>query len=604
MTDYSIYIGFEHLHRLHTCASLSFDVETLQLQPEYGKLRLIQFGCTARKMIVVVDMFEASESDLYALTCFFDTPRFWTAHNAVFDLGWLQEYGWYPKNDVRCTMIGSKLLNNGMPNVRHGLKDVVKRYLDVDLDKTEQKSDWSGDLTESQICYAAKDVEMLCEFEAEMCRELVQQGLGKAYSLECRALPALAAMNRTGLPFDREQLQQVEKDYAKDVENISREFYLELDDALPREAKLPRDPDGSFNLRARDSGSVRAGTKKFAGFNIASPKQLLEKLTLVLGYAPEDPKTQKPSASRMALKEYAAEHSVISTYLDYKRAEKRRQMVVSLPEHQSPDGFIRASFWQLGAETGRMACSKPNLQQIPRDQQFREAVVAPAGWKLVNADFSQMELRLLAVETGDENMCTAFIDGEDLHTVTAEALVSDRQVAKSANFGLAYGSGAKGLRNYAAGMGVRLSLEEASQVREQWLNTYSGVREWHRKLGRLSDKTQGQMPSIRVRESAFRRYLVGDMNRLTIRANTPIQGAGAAILKKALGSLWKQMQGNDNVKLCGAVHDEILLLVREGLEDEWAHILKTCMEAAEATWLGDVPAIADVKVGSCWAETH
>ena len=279
-------------------------------------------------------------------------------------------------------------------------------------------------------------------------------------------------------------------------------------------------------------------------------------------------------------------------------------MVVSLLEHQSPDGFIRASFWQLGAETGRMTCSKPNLQQIPRDQQFREAVVAPAGWKLVNADFSQMELRLLAVETGDENMCTAFIDGEDLHTVTAEALVSDRQVAKSANFGLAYGSGAKGLRNYAAGMGVRLSLEEASQVREQWLNTYSGVREWHRKLGRLSDKTQGQMPSIRVRESAFRRYLVGDMNRLTIRANTPIQGAGAAILKKALGSLWKQMQGNDNVKLCGAVHDEILLLVREGLEDEWAHILKTCMEAAEATWLGDVPAIADVKVGSCWAETH
>ena len=107
------------------------------------------------------------------------------------------------------------------------------------------------------------------------------------------------------LPWDRSKLLEVEKDYEKDIENLGREFHLELDEALPEGEKLPRDPDGSFNLRPRTTGSVRLGTKQFAGFNIGSPKQLLEKLTLVLGETPLDPKKRTPSASRQALREYA-----------------------------------------------------------------------------------------------------------------------------------------------------------------------------------------------------------------------------------------------------------------------------------------------------------
>ncbi len=605
MTDYKTFIGIDHLEKLNTCTSLSFDTETLQLQPEVGKLRLLQFGSTARKIIVVVDLFQTSEKDLEKLDLFFSNgPRFWLCHNAVFDCGWAQVYGWHLRGEIRCSMLASTLLNNGMPNMRHGLAPVVKRYLNIELDKEEQRSDWSGELTDAQIRYAAKDVEVLCELDAPIHQNIAQAGLSAAYSLECRALPGMASMRNNGLPFDHAALQGIEVDYEKDIINLGREFHLELDDALPREQKLPRNDDGTFNLRARTTGSVRLGTKQYAGFNISSPKQLLEKITLVLGETPIDAKTQKPSASRTALREYAGNHNVVATYLQWKKAEKRRQMGVSLLKHQSPDGFVRASYWQLGAATGRMTCSDPNLQQVPRDAQFRESVVAPEGWMFVRADFSQMELRLLAVVAQDENMCNAFIEGKDLHTVTAEALGCDRQIAKSANFGLAYGSSAQGLRNYAAGMGVSITLQEATAVREQWLDTYYGVRAWHRKLATESDKTAGQLPAIHVPVSRLRRFLPGDINRLTIRANTPVQGAGAAILKCAIGSLWKHLQGSDEAKLCACIHDEVLLLVRTGQEEKWMQTLKVAMESAEAKWLGEVPAVADVKTGPTWAACH
>ena len=602
---YTTYLGFEHLEKLSTATSLSFDAETTGLKPEVGGLRLLQFGSASRQIVVVVDLFAASEEELAQLDLFFaNGNRFWTAHNAVFDLGWLQAYGWHPRGEVRCTMLASKLLNNGMPNLKHGLAAVAKRYLDIDVDKEQQRSDWSAELTEAQIRYAAKDVEILCELDAPMHQQIAQAGLSGAYSLECRALQGMASMANNGLPFSRDALQGIEVDYEKDIENLGREFHLELDEALPREAKLPRNEDGTFNLRARESGSIRLGTKQFAGFNIGSPKQLLEKMTLVLGETPIDAKTQKPSASRTALREYAGNHSVVATYLQWKKAEKRRQMVASLLKHQSPDGFVRSSYWQLGAETGRMTCSDPNLQQVPRDAQFRESVIAPEGWSFIGADFSQMELRLLAVVAKDENMCTAFMEGQDLHSVTSEALGCERQISKSANFGLAYGSGAKGLRNYAAGMGVQITLQEATSVREQWLDTYYGVRAWHRRLARESDKTAGQMASIRVPVTGLRRFLPGDMNRLTVRANTPIQGAGAAILKCAIGSLWKHLQGSEEAKLCAAIHDELLLLVRKGQEEKWMEVLRVAMESAEAKWLGAVPAVADVKTGDSWAACH
>ena len=131
-----------------------------------------------------------------------------------------------------------------------------------------------------------------------------------------------------------------------------------------------------------------------------------------MGGEPPRDANGKPSASRQALRSYAADHEVIQIYLEWKRCEKRRQMIESIQEKMDDIGFVRASYMQLGAGQGRMSCIKPNNQQIPRDKQFRSCVEAPEGWALVDADFAQMELRLAAAVAKDERMIAAFQAGK------------------------------------------------------------------------------------------------------------------------------------------------------------------------------------------------
>ena len=606
--EYSVYYGISELKRLHTAHSIAFDTETLQLQPEEGKLRLIQLGSFSSRTIVVIDCFELERSDWNYLEDFFsNTKRYWLAHNAVFDIGWLQEHGIHLNGYVRCSMIASRLLTNGIPQTKHGLDALAKRQLDMDISKEQQKSDWGADtLSKDQLIYAAKDIEVLLELDQVLEQKLRNAKLHRAYTLECRALPAMAQMWRVGLPWNREELDQCRIDYEHDIKELGDEFIRELDNDLPLGKKLPRNEDGSFNLRAKDQGSIRLGTKKYAGFNIKSSKQLLEKLELILGYTPVN-NDGKPSVAKDALKNCAADSPTIQTLMTWKRREKRRQMVESIQDKMSDDGFVRASYMQLGADTGRMSSIKPNNQQIPRDSEFRQCVQAPQGWKIVDADFSQMELRLAAALAKDKNMTSAFQRGEDLHDYTAEQMGCDRQIAKSANFGLLYGAGAEGLRKYAGSSGVIMSSEEAMQIRDNWLTTYSGIKSWQQEMNYLSRSTESdEWAETRVPVSNMRRFLKGDLNRTTVRCNTPIQGAGAAILKCALGNLWTQVKdaGENKVRIAAAVHDELILLVKEDIAEEWAEILKTTMEKAEAKWLGDVPALAEVSIGDRWSEVH
>lgn len=607
-------LGVEHLHTLATAMTVAFDTETTGLQPEEGGLRLLQLG--ARDCpIVLIDCWELGLAGWDAVRDFFEAKqRFWLAHNAVFDLGWLQEHGIRPNGQVMCSMLGSKLLSNGVPNLKHGLAAVVERYLGRTLSKELQVSDWSAPvLSAEQLAYAADDVQALLDLDLVLNQRLGAARLMKAFALECAALPAMAQMWRTGLPFNRTRLEELQASLEADIERYGEQFVVDLDAALPEEHKLPRDEDGSFNLRAKAEGAARLGTKRLAGFNLNSPKQLVEKFTVLLGAVPVN-KDGKPSAAKDALRAYAADHKVVQIYLSWKRAEKRRQMVVSMLEHQAPDGHIRASYMQLGADTGRMSCSKPNLQQIPRDNAFRLAAEAPEGWTFVCADFGQMELRLAAAQAEDETMIEAFKQGVDLHTLTASAIYTEptddekehklrRQVAKSANFGLLFGAGAKGLRNYAGAMGITMAIEEADVIRDTFHGTYKGISRWQKDNAITSDSTRGdKWAEIRIPISGMRRFLPGDMNRVTVRCNTPVQGAGAAVMKAALGKLWPLLvaAGEDQARLSAVVHDECLCLVREGTEAHWMAALQGAMESAEAEWLGDIPPLAEANSGKTW----
>tara|TARA_R100000781_G_scaffold39631_3_gene27557 strand:- start:157 stop:2106 length:1950 start_codon:yes stop_codon:yes gene_type:complete len=646
--NYTVYYGIEHLNHVYTSTSIAFDTETLQLQPEQGKLRLLQLGCYASKAIVVIDCFDLDEEGWRKLNLFFiNGDRFWLAHNAVFDLAWLQEHGMYPRGRVRCSMIASRLLTNGIPNIKHGLDAVAKRHLGVEVSKEQQRSNWGAEtLSEEQLKYAAKDVEVLLEIDQTLDKKMRAGHLHDAFALECRALPAMAQMWRVGLPWNKEALEKARTDLEHDAEELGKEFIRELDAALPEGEKLPRDgtkeiqdkisrvqsnivqmghdpedyirwgrqvknlkedlENAPFNLRAKDEGAIRLGTKKYAGFNLNSPKQLVGKFAAVLGFEPLNDEG-KPSASRQSLRKYAADHKIIQTYLEWKRKEKRRQMITSIQEKMGEDGFVRASYMQLGADTGRMSSIKPNNQQIPRDVEFRKCVEAADGWKIVDADFSQMELRLAAALANDINMISAFQAGEDLHDYTAKQMGCERQIAKSANFGLLYGAGAEGLRNYAGASGVLMTKGEAEKVRADWLSTYSGIQLWQKRNQIESRESEhDEWPETRIPVSGMRRYLKGDLNRVTVRCNTPIQGAGAAILKCALGSLWPLVKeaGEDTVKIAAAVHDELILLAKEDVADQWAATLKEVMEKAESKWLGKIPALAEVSIGKTWWEVH
>ena len=608
--DTKFLFGLEYLHTLQNATTVAFDCETTGLQPKFGGLRLLQLAALDR-LPVVIDCWALEDHHWVELEEFFATKRYWVAHNAVFDLGWLQEHELYPEGEVLCTMLASRILTNGMPNVKHGLQHVVKRYLKEEISKEEQRSDWSAELTDSQLLYAAKDVQLLVDLDGPINQRMAEANLHHAWFLECTALPAMAQIWRTGLPFDRKSLQALQGDLTVEHEERGREFLVALDEALPADSKLPRDADGSINTRSKATGSVRAGTKLEAGFNLNSPKQLLDVFTKLLGRKPVDA-NGKPSASRQALREYAGDHPVVAEYLAWKRVEKRRQMVEALIKHLGADGFIRASYMQLGADTGRMSCISPNLQQIPRDSRFRACVRPPKGWRLVVADYAQMELRLAAAEAEDALMIQAFQQGMDLHTLTAmqiygvdehEVTKEQRQVAKSANFGLLYGSGARGLRNYAAGMGIQMDLAEAAEVREKFHAAYAGISRWQRKNALAADACKGNA-AIRIRKSQLRRFLPGEHNKLTTRCNTPIQGAGAAVLKRTLGKLWPMLkkESEEVVRLAGVVHDEVILLVREESADKWALQLAKTMEEAEAEWLGVVPALAEAHVGDSWLE--
>lgn len=602
--------GLKHLPSLCEAETIFFDCETTGLQPIFGGLRLLQLA-TFQAPPVVIDCWDLKDDDWVVLEEFFDVEREWVAHNAVFDLGWLQEHCIYPKGRVLCTMLASRVLTNGLPNIKNGLQPVVKRYLDKEISKEEQRSDWSvPELRAAQIEYAAYDVQLLTELYEPIQHRMANGGLHKAWYLECAALPAMAQLWRTGLPFDKQMLEELRDELEGDNQRLGEQFIVELDEALPVNGKLPRDTDGSINLRDKAQGSVRAGTKKPAGFNINSPHQLKAMFTTLLGEVPVGP-DGKPSASKAALREYVADHPIISKYLLWKRVEKRRQMVESLLKFQCGDGFIRASYLQMGADTGRMSCMSPNLQQVPRDQRFRACVQAPQGWKLVVADYAQMELRLAAAEAQDELMIRAFQEDKDLHTLTAmqiygvgeeEVTKEQRQIAKSANFGLLFGSGARGLRNYAGSMGIQMSMEEAGVIRDKFHGAYTGIHKWQRQAADAANRSSGANAAVWIRNSKLRRFLPGEQNKLTTRCNTPIQGAGAAVMKRALGKLWPKLYQSteDVVKLAGVVHDECILLVREDKVEEWAEVLTRTMEEAEQEWLGEVPALAEAGIGDSW----
>jgi DNA polymerase-1 len=330
--------------------------------------------------------------------------------------------------------------------------------------------------------------------------------------------------------------------------------------------------------------------------NLDSPTQLLQALQH-LGV----PVTSTTSGALVPL---AASFPVVQAVLEYRRVRKALTFTEALPSHVHPaTGRIHPTYWQLGAATGRFACSDPNVQQIPRTAAFRQCFIAPPGSLLVIADYSQIELRVMAELSGDPRMLAAYQAGEDLHTLTAALLLdkpmeqvtrAERQAAKAVNFGLLYAMSAEGLRAYAQhSYGVTLTADQARAFHQGFFTAYAGVAQWQAQI-------RAAMPLTESRTLRGRRRQWATPPRLAALYNTPVQGGAADIIKYALGMLPQALQGT-GAMIVGTIHDEILVEAPDDRAPEVVHLLKTTMEQAGQTYLSRVPMVADVRIASSWA---
>lgn len=601
------------------------DTETTGLDPRVNQVRLVQLGTPDFALIVDLNSWRCEGERSVAwgspgmrdLKAFLEGPKGKVLQNAAFDLNFLQGESVVVGGPIFDTMVAAKLVNNGTA-AKNDLGSIVERNLKVELPKELQKANWAGEITTEMYEYAARDVICLpllvpvLKDALATSRVKPDYTLWDLFKLEMSVLRPIALMQWHGFEFDKLGAKELREVLVEESEALKTVFLEALDADIKKEnpdnphAWLPRDPDGSVNTREKDSGSIRLGTKLLKGFNPRSPKQMAERFEQAGIMLPPDAKGA-PSLDQNLLAFLRNDYELIDRYMTWKTSVTKVSNIEKLLESVGPDGRIHCNYRQMGTETGRLSAASPNLQQVNRGKDFRSKFVAAPGYVLVVADFSQVELRVAAELSGEQRMIDAYLAGRDLHTETAalmakvsfeEVTKAQRQSAKVANFGLLYGAGPATLQKQAvAQYGIDMELSEAREIVEGFRSAYPRLYAWQQEEG---TKTTKAVQTALGR----RRMLVGFNDKYTTRINTQVQGTAGDIAKIAIGRLWKligQAPANE-AKLIAMVHDEIVLEVREGTEEQWGQRLKESMESAGAQICTTVPIVAEVSWGKTWAD--
>lgn len=534
-------------------------------------------------------------------------------HNIIFDIRCLQGCGIDPKNaKLEDTMFQSWLLKNGIPTAKYDLKTVVKEQLGIEISKELQAQKWmTADLSIPENPeYAMNDVRMTWRCWKSMNPQVTEAGLDIPYQIEMLVSRVTIQMEATGIFLNREKIDQQMIDLDETRKTSLAAFVEELDADLQDAGTegLPKNADGSINLNRKTTGSVRLGTKRYAGFNPGSSKQLLE-VFKTIGVEPTNPEG-KPSVNKDFLAKYSA-NSVVKTYLGWKKVDKHLQMAHTLIKAQHEDGRIYARFNQRGTFTGRYSSSTPNLQNVPKGD-MRYCFSTIPGRELVDLDVRGMELVALCSPkvANETRMAEAFNKGVDVHRHTASLMfdvaaedVTDEQrfSAKAVNFGAAYGSSAGGLVNFFHSMGMMISLEEGQKFLTAWLAAYPAISRWH-DIAREVSKAEGVVRMVDGR----RRYLIGDAARHTIYCNNLVQGSCASTMKLAMYGIWKELPDIDpTARIIAQIHDEVLIECNKGLGEGVLTMAKDKVREAGKDIFG--PSVAfecDGRVADSWGDAH
>ncbi len=554
---------------------LAVDTETTGLDPHTDRLRLLQISAEGYTTLVL-DCFEILPECVDTLNTLLCGSAVKVFQNAKFDLQFLKANGIYVEGPLFDTMLAAQILRTSAGPKRAGLGALVEHYLGIDLPKEEQKSDFSAELSQSQLQYAASDSAILLPLRQKMIAHIKDNDLIETARLEFACVYAVADLEYNGIYLDTEKWASLQRK----VEIQQKEAIEEL---YPYTG-YPTVQMGFFGEEVRQE------------LNLDSNKQVLELL--------RRNKIDVENTSKHELMQFS-DHPIVKSIFKYRHSAKAlSSFLYSLPKQINvKTGRLHPHYMQNGAWSGRMSCSEPNIQQIPREKEFRSCFVAPSGRSMVIADYSQIELRVIAEISKDERMIEAYRAGEDLHRLTASLISGnkmdnitkeERQAAKAVNFGLVFGMGAAGLQAYSADIyGVNMTLDEANLFRMRFFRGYKGVETWHKYLKKT-------LPSI-SRTLAGRKHTYNESSGMSGRFNTPVQGSAADILKNALGMLHKRLIGTDTY-IIAAIHDEIVIECDAGKATDMALLLKETMEEAGGKYVKALPIVAEACIAESWAE--
>jgi DNA polymerase I-like protein with 3'-5' exonuclease and polymerase domains len=576
------------IEKLESQPVVGLDTETTELDPYTSRLRLIQLAAPDCVYIVDFDHFTNGDSRmsdaLAPLRRLLAAPRpIKIAHNAKFDAKFIKHNLGVDLGGLFDTLLASQLAAAGDIEERHGLETVAGRYLNELVDKSERLSNWNLELTAAQLEYAARDAAILLPLREKLIERLKAESLIKCAQLEFECVMPVVDIELAGFFMHKDRwLEQLGI-----VEKRRMELAEQLQDVLAEESS---------------QGSLFGGPQR-DDINLDSQQQLTKALSRLGIPVPDSTRNWK-------LQPLAAQYPVIATLLEYRTVQKALTSYgTNMIDMINPvTSRLHADFRQIGAPTGRFACTNPNIQQVPHAVEYRRCFSGhPGGRRLVIADYSQIELRILAEFSGDRGFIDAFNSGADLHRVTASQVFNapvdqvtkeQRDFAKRLNFGVVYGIGAQ---RFA--MMTGLSVSDAENVLRRYFGTYRELDTYLRgAANRAVSERQARTASGRLVRF---RYDENDRQQVSMTQrngkNTPIQGTSADILKRAL-RLLKDELAETNAQIVNIIHDEIVVEADAGEAEDVAAKVERLMCAAGEEYLKTVPVKVETEIADEWVK--
>lgn len=587
-------LGIEMLcQKLLRQKMVCFDTETTSLNALQAELVGIAFSWekgTGYYVALPADR-EKALAVIKQLQPFFSDPAIEkVGHNLKYDLKVLSTYGVHVVGPLYDTLIAHYIIN---PDRRHSMDILASTYLQYEPQPITELIGKKGKNQASmrdvplpqQTEYAVEDADITLQLKHHFDTELDAAENGKLFrEVELPLVDVLTAMECEGIRLDTNFLKGLEKELTTDIQRLEKEIYSQ------------------------------AGEE----FNLASPKQLgpilFEKLRLV--DKPKKTKTGQYSTAEDVLSYLSKDHPIVADILEWRSLNKlQNTYVTALPNEIHPNtGRVHTVYNQAVAATGRLSSNQPNLQNIPirtpRGQQVRKAFIPrDDNHVLLAADYSQIELRIIAALSNDPKMVDAFQRGEDIHATTAakvfevpldEVTREQRANAKTVNFGIVYGVSAFGLSQQ-----TNLSRSESKALIDAYYATYPSLRAY------ISEQIEFAREMGYVETVLGRRRYLKDINsqNAVVRGaaernavNAPIQGSAADIIKIAMINIHNRLQ-NENWagKMLLQVHDELVFDVPKAEVEDFSAMVKHEMENAFSL---NVPLVVDVGTGSNWLEAH